>query len=174
MNINHSYSNYTNNLNDNFSKINTPSKKFTFSGNIQAKPSVNNPKQINKECPYYVNSFKYRIFYIEKKLFSVADSLNNHNKDILLLQNSENNIDEFVKSISSKLKQDLDNVIKSVLSSIKNQFDNQEKENEALEKEIIMLKNEKTKLESELFSTEGKITELEMRIGIDGTEDIKK
>lgn len=139
----------------------------SYSNRIQAS----NKKKNENENPYSKETVKFRIFDIEKKIFDLANDMNNHKSTMLTFRNDKETMEETVKK-NTKLTMDfLSEELYKVENEMKRHFEKQKKENDELQKEIMDLKNEKIKLASEIISSQRKITELEMLIGMDIKED---
>lgn len=146
---------------DGFRSIGGQSSNFTSSSK----------KRNENENPYMQGTVKARIFNIEKLMFEVAADMNNHKSVISTIKNEKENIDEIVKKSNYKLIEFLDEELTKVEHEMQRHFERQKKENEDLQKEIIMLKTEKTNLAGEIIAARRKITELEMQIGLEPEED---
>ncbi len=141
------------------------------SESYSTKVQASSKKKNENENPYSKETVKFRIFDIEKKIFEVANDMNKHKDTMLSFRNDKETMEETVKK-NTKLTMDfLTEELFKVENEMKRHFEKQKNENDDLQKEIMDLKNEKIKLASEIISSQRKITELEMLIGMDVKED---
>ena len=115
-------------------------------------------------------SLKAKLNTIENLLKSLNDEMGVHKKEVTLLKNEKENLENALNMKSNDIKEAITQELNVIETEMKRHFSHQKAENSRLQQQITSLKGEKTSLQQQLIGLQRRIGELEMQIG---TEELQ-
>ena len=110
-------------------------------------------------------SLKAKLNAIETLLKTLNDEMNVHKKEVTMLKNEKENLENALNTKSTGIKEAIMQELEVIENEMKRHFSHQKAENSRLQQQITSLKGEKTSLQQQLIGLQRRIVELEMHIG---------
>ena len=113
-----------------------------------------------------------QLILMEESLRSVSDETNFHNKEVQIIQAEKQTLETVLSKKAQEVKKVLANDVSRVEEELRRMLAQQVAQNNRLQQQISMVKEEKVSLKQNLIDLKRRIQEMELRVGVD-PEDIE-
>ena len=113
-----------------------------------------------------------QLILMEESLRSVSDETNFHNKEVQIIQAEKQTLETVLSKKAQEVKKVLANDVSRVEEELRRMLAQQVAQNNRLQQQISMVKEEKVSLKQNLIDLKRRIQEMEVRVGVD-PEDIE-